>query len=385
VVAEVALAVLLVGGAGLVTRSFLLMRRVDPGFQTEGVLAVQLTAPSSRYPARDDVLTFQERLLAALEARAGIERAGIVEQLPLAGSSWSSQFQAEGWPPERIGFEILHRRADAGYFDALGISLLRGRMFGTADGPDDERVVVINETFAQEHFPGEDAIGQRVAFDRAATADSRWFRIVGVVADQSQVSPAVATRAEVFENRVQDWGRSGWIVLRTAGEPLSLLPTVREALRELDPEIPLTRVRPLHEVWRASMEREEFILTLLSSFGLLALVLATVGVYGVIAQATRARTREIGIRVALGAESGQVRRLILGQGVALTSAGVGIGVLALLGVGRLLSGLLFGVAPSDPATLVGVALLLLTTALVASLIPAQRATRVDLVRSLSGD
>ncbi len=158
VATEVALALLLVVGAGLMVRSFWLLRDVDPGFQVEGTLAVQLTVPSTRYAERDQVLAFYDQLTEALEGRPGIERAGTVGHLPLAGQSWSSQFQAEGWPPDRVGFEIVHRRADPGYFEALGIPLVRGRMFDSSDGPEAPLVVVVNETFAREHFPGEDPL-----------------------------------------------------------------------------------------------------------------------------------------------------------------------------------------------------------------------------------
>jgi putative ABC transport system permease protein len=382
-VAEVALAVLLVGGAGLVTRSFLLIRDADPGFQRESTLAVQLTVPTGRYAAPADVLAFQDRLLEALEARPEITRAGTVEHLPLDGTSWSSQFQAAGWPPERVGFEILHRRTDRGFFEAMGTPLLRGRMYDERDGPDAPPVVLINETFAREHFPGEDPLGQRIAFDRTATATSRWYEIIGVVRDQAQVSPALAPRAEVFEHRLQSVGRSQWIVMRVAGAPETAVPVVRTVLGELDPTIPLTRVRPLQEVWRSSMAREEFVLTLMSAFGALALILSTIGVYGVVAQAARRRTREMGIRMALGAGARQVQLLVLRQGLGLAVAGVLLGVLGMLAGGGVLRGLLFGVAPNDPATLAAVGGLLAATVLLACWVPAWRATRVDLVRSLT--
>jgi putative ABC transport system permease protein len=375
--------VLLVGGAGLVTRSFLLIRDADPGFQRMSTLAVQLTVPTARYAAPADVLAFQDRLLEALEARPEISRAGTVEQLPLNGQSWSSQFQAAGWPPERVGFEILHRRTDRGFFEAMGTPLLRGRMYDERDGPGAPPVVLINETFAREHFPGEDPLGQRIAIDRAATASSTWYEIIGVVADQAQVSPAVAPRAEVFEHRLQSVGRSQWIVMRVDGAPETAVPVVRAVLKEMDPTIPLTRVTPLQDVWRSSMAKEEFILALMGAFGALALVLSTIGVYGVVAQAARRRTREMGIRMALGAGARDVQLLVLRQGFAMAGAGVLLGVVGMLAAGGALRGLLFGVAPNDPATLAAVGGLLAATALFACWVPAWRATRVDLVRSLT--
>ncbi|HEX6133843.1 MAG TPA: ABC transporter permease [Longimicrobiales bacterium] len=382
VTVEVTLALLLTMAAGLVMRSFLLMRSVDPGFRTEGVLAVQITAPSARYPGRDEVLAFQDRLAAALEARPDIERAGFVARLPLDGPSWSSQFQARGWPPDRIGFEILHRRADAGYFDVLEIPLVRGRMFEPRDRGDAPLVVLINETFAREHFPGEDPIGQRIAFDRAADERSTWYEIIGIVADQHQLSPGVPARAEVFEHRYQDWWRGAWVVMRTRAEPMSVLPTVRAALREIDPLVPIAEAQPLRDVWRASMAREEFILVLLGAFGVVALLLATVGVYAVTAQAARRRTREIGIRMALGARSADVITLMLRHSLVMVGAGLAAGLALSLVANRALGSVLYGIAPNDPVTTVIVVLVLSAVAAVASYVPARTATSVDPVRSL---
>lgn len=385
VAVEVALALLLVVGAGLMVRSFWHLYQVDPGFRPEGVLGVKLAVPSARYHGRADVLAFWDRFQEALEARPGIERAGLVGHLPLAGTSWSSQFQAEGWPPDRVGIEILHRRADRGYFEALEIPLVRGRLFERTDGPDDPLVVVINEAFASEHFPGEDPIGQRIAYDRMATPESTWYEIVGIVGDQQQVSPRLPARAEVFENRNQDWAREAWVVVRTSGEPLSSLGTVREALRELDPLIPVARVRPLREVWRASLAQEELILALLGVFGLVALLLASVGVYGVTAQAARRRTQEMGIRMALGAAGRDVLRLMLRQGLGVVGVGLAVGLLASLAATRVLTSFLFGVAPTDPGTLVAVAGLLAGSAASACYLPARRAAAEDPLKSLRAE
>jgi predicted permease len=385
VAAEVAIALLLVIGAGLMMRSFSLIRRVDPGFRMDGALGVQFTVPTSRYPERDHVLALYDRLLEALEARPGIARAGTVAQLPLNGTVWSSQFQARGWPPERVGFEILHRRADRGYFEALDIPLIRGRMFGPGDRSDGPRVVLINETFARDHFPGEDPVGQSITYDRAATEQSRWSEIVGVVADQHQTSPAQPARAEVFEHRDQDWGRNNWVVLRTDGDPLRAMPAVREVLREMDPLIPIAQTQPLREVWKQSMVREEFILTLLAAFGVMALVLATVGVYAVTAQAARTRTREIGIRMTLGARRPAVLAMMMRQSLTVVGLGLAAGLGMALLATRALASVLYGIAPTDPPTLAGVVILLAIAAAVAGWIPARRATRVDPAHSLRID
>lgn len=382
VVAEVGLALLLVIGAGLMIRSFLLMRDVEPGFRIDDVLAVEVSVPSSRYEERAAVLAFQDQLIEALEARPGIERAGFVAQLPLNGTSWSSQLHAEGWPADRVGFEILHRRTDAGYFEALGIPLLRGRMLDTRDGQDAPYVVVVNETFVREHFPDEDPIGRRIAYDREPGPESTWYEIVGIVGDQHQESPARPVRAEVFESRYQDWARGNWIVMRTTTDPLSILPTVRTVLHELDPLIPISRARTMRDVWRASMAREEFILTLLTVFGALALLLAMVGVYGVTEQAARRRTREIGIRVALGARAQDVLQLMLRQTLVVIGIGLAVGLAVALFATRALRSLLYGIAPNDPATLIAVLAGFAVIACVACWVPARRAMGRDPVASL---
>ena len=385
VTAEIALALLLVVGSGLMVRSFVLLRSVDPGFQTQGIAAVRFSIPSARYPNRDQVLAFYDQFIEALEARPGIERVGTTQQLPLAGTGWSGSFQAETWPPDRVGIEIVHRRADTDYFEAVGTPLIRGRLFRPTDGPDDPLVVVINETFAREHFPGEDPIGQRIANSRAATPESTWYEIVGIVGDQHQASPAIAPRAEVFENRNQDWGRDSWVVVRGEGRAEGLIPTVRNVLREMDPLIPIARVETLRDVWSRSMAREEFVLTLLTIFGVVALLLASVGVYGVTAQAARRRTQEIGIRMALGAAAPDVLKMMLHQGAAVIGIGLALGLIAALASTRALSSLLYGVEPTDPVTLATVVLLLGGVALLACYVPARRATRVDPATSLRAE
>lgn len=377
VVVEVALALLLVMGAGLMLRSVWLLRDVDPGFQTEGVVALQFGVPSSRYQNRDQVLAFYDRFATELESRPGVRRVGTVGRLPLDGTSWSSQFKAAGWPEERVGLEILHRRADEGYFAALGIPLLRGRMFDQRDRAGSPLVVVVNETFVREHFPGEDPLGQRIAYDRAPDSTSSWYEIVGIVGDQRQESPGQVARAEVFENRNQDWGRTVWTVVRAEGDPSMALAQARAVLKELDPLIPVAEARTLVEVWRHSMTRESFMLTLLFGFGAVALLLSAVGVYGVAAQAARRRSREIGIRMALGADIPRVIQMMLRESLGLVAFGLLLGTAASFALAGVLRSMLYGIAPGDPPTLVAVVLVLAGAALLASWLPARRATRLS--------
>ncbi|MEM7415252.1 MAG: ABC transporter permease [Gemmatimonadota bacterium] len=389
VATEIALALVLTLGAGLMIRTFAEMRSVDPGFSPEGLVAVQFTVPSTRYQNRDEVLAFYNEMIESLEARPGIVSAGTVGQLPLAGTSWSSQLKADTWGPDRVGYEVLHRRADADYFETVETPLLRGRLFDGRDGPEDPLVIVINEAAAEQYFPGEDPVGQRVAYDREPTPESNWYEIIGIVGNQHQESPKVEPRAEVFENRDQDWGRSSWVVVRGGGEVDGLVPQIREVLGEMDSMIPIARTRVLRDVWRTSMAREEFLLQLLSVFGAVALALASVGVYGVTAQAARRRTQEIGIRMALGAAKEDVVRMMIRQGAAVVAVGLVVGValtmLTTTALASVLDPMLFGVRPTDPATLVTVVALLSGLAVLASYLPARRAAVVDPVSSLRAE
>jgi putative ABC transport system permease protein len=385
VAAEVGLALLLVAGAGLTVRSYLLLRDVDPGFRTGGTAAVHFLIPPGSHPSREEVLAFQDAFLERVRALPGVEAAGSAGHLPLDGTGWSSQFQAEGWPAERVGFEVLHRRADAGYFEALGIPLLQGRMFGSGDGPEASPVVLVNRSFVDRHFPGEDPVGERIANDREAAsrpAEHTWYEIVGVVGDQHQTSPAEPPRPEIIEHRSQDWNRGNWVVFRTEGDPLDAVPAIREILRSLDATIPLGEVRSLREVWTRSMARERMVLTLLGVFGVTALLVAAVGVYAVTAQAARARTREMGIRMALGASASRVVGTMVRQGLTVVGAGLGLGLLGVVPAGRALRGFLYGVGPGDPGTLVAVVAVLAAVAAVACYLPARRVTAADPVRAL---
>ncbi len=379
---EVALAVMLVAGAGLMARTAMGLRNVDVGFRSDHVLALQVTTPSARYQDRDAVLAFQDRFIEALEATPGIERAGTIGQLPLSGMSWSSQFKAEGWPAEKVGSQIVHRRADQGYFEALGVPLRRGRLLEPRDRGDAPFAVVVNETFAKRFFADEDPIGKRIAYDREPTPQSTWYEIVGVVGDQHQVTPGRVPEPEVFESRSQDWARTVWVVMRTNMEPMSVVPSVRAVLREIDPAIPIAKVRTLDEVRRTSMAREDSVLGLFTAFGGLALVLAAVGVYAVAAQSARQRTREIGIRLALGATAGDIARLVLGRGVVSVAVGLAVGLGATVAASRALESLLYGVEATDVRTIASVAVLLLGVGVIACWIPARWATRIDPVRSL---
>jgi len=385
VAAEVGLAVLLTVGAGLMLRSFVSLRAQDPGFRIEGVLGVTFSIPDARYPERDQVLALQERFVAELEGRPGIQRVGVTRALPMEDIGWSGQTRARGWPDERVIEEMRHRAAGPGYFEALDIPLISGRMFGPDDGPDSPLVVLINEAAAQQYFAGEDPVGQFITNNRVVTEDSRWFEIIGVVGDQHQLNPGTPPWPEIYENPRQDWTRSPWMAIRVEGDPLNAVPAVRSVLSELDPEIAVAEMRTQRDVWRASMAEEELVLVLLGTFGLTALLLSVVGVYGVTAQAARSRTQEIGVRMALGAVREDVVGLMLRQGMVPVAIGLAVGIGASLMASRALGAFLHGVEPNDPTTMGVVVLVLGGAAAIASLVPAARAARVDPVESLRSE
>lgn len=399
VATEVALTVVLLVGAGLMVRTARSLHAVDPGFQTEGVVAAEITVPVQRYEDGGRTIALQDRLVRTLEPRPGVEAAGIVGGLPLTGPGWSSQFKAEGWPADRVGWNVVHRRAGRGYFDALDIPLVRGRHLSAGADSTVPLEVVVNETFVREHFPGEEPIGIRIAYDEEPTESSNWYEIVGVVGDQHQVSPGQSPRAEIFEHRRQDWGRTVWVVIRMAdraptgsgraasgaGRTEAAFATLRSVIEDVDPLLLPERMRSLDEVRLASMERERTVLALLAGFGVAALLLAAVGVYGVTAQLVRRRRREIGIRMALGAARRRVRGMVIGQGMASAAVGLGLGLTAALALTRVMESILYGVRPTDPWTMTVVALVLGGVVLAASWIPARRAARTDPVETLKTD
>jgi putative ABC transport system permease protein len=382
VMAEVALALLLVTGAGLLTRSLWRLARVDSGFDSENVLSFALSLPSASYPDGERVTAFFDAALARMRALPGVLSAGATTSLPLTGPRWGSDFTTEGWGPDRFGTEVHHREIAPGYLETLRVRLVRGRAFDSRDRPDAPLTVLINETLARRYYEGEDPIGKRITFDRVPEAGSVWRTIIGVVAPERQLGMAREPLPEFLAPLAQDWSRTQYLVLRTAGDPRLLLPAVRSEVGRLDASLPLFDVRTLAEVRSASFARERFVMALFGLFAALALLLTLVGVYGVSAQAAKARTREIGIRMALGAQRGSVQRMIVGQGMRLVAGGLALGLAGALAAGRFMRSLLVGVAATDAATYVAVCALLTLSALLASWLPARRAARVDPVVAL---
>ena len=391
VIGEVAIALLLAVGAGLLVRSFQQLRRVDPGFSPAGVLAVSITLPGMRYDSLHKVVAFHNALLDRLDALPEIDGAALVGQLSLNGASWSSDLIAAGRAADDFRTEVLHREISPDYFRTVSVPVIRGRAFTDADRAGAPNVVVINDVLARAYFRDQDPIGQRVAFDRRADSTSTWRTIVGIVGSEHQESLATPARPEVFAPLAQDPRPGAWLVVRrrcadpSSCDPSTLAPVIRGVVAAMDPLLALGAPRTLSSVHADSLARQRFLMTLLLAFAGVGLVLAVVGVYGVLAHVARRRSREMGIRIALGAQGSQVRWLVVRHGLRLTLIGLALGTLATLGATRAMSGLLYRIAPTDPTTIIGVALVLAVTSVIASWLPAVAASRADPAIALRGD
>ena len=374
---EVALAALLVVAAGLMVRSLDRLRRIDTGVDMTGVLTFQVRPSVTVYPdgpARARfALAFEERL----SSLPGVEAVGASRGLPLTGYGWSSDFTIDRWEPDRFGIEVRHREATGGYFTALRVPLREGRLFDARDSLEGAPVpVVVNQAFVDRYFPNESPVGRRVVFDRVPTERSHWYPIVGVVANERK-DPLKPPVPEIIGHLRGDVPGTLTFVVRTSAPPSSLIAPVRAALAEFDREAPLLEPRTMAEVAAASRADTRFVMTLFTIFASIALTLAAIGVYGVASQAARARTREVGIRLALGGTgSGIVRALVL-RAARFTVAGLAVGIVASLAAGRLLETLLFDVQPHDPLTLVAVVAIIGGVAIGASFWPTWRSVRVD--------
>ena len=380
VVAEIAIAIVLLTGAGLVLRSFANLLSVDPGFRSANVLTLNLAAPPARYPDTAARLAFNQRVFDAIRALPGVQAAGSAEVMPLTGNVWSVPFDRADRPVpagERAP-DVGWQAATSGYFTALGIPLIEGRLFSTTqDGPDAPVVVIISEAIRDRFFDGQSAVGRRVRLgdDEA--------EIVGVVGSIRRGALTDAPWSDMYFSQEQAPDTAMNLFIRTSGDPAALIPALRAAMREVDPAIVTRAARTLDDVAQESVQVTRLALWLLGLFALTALALAAVGIYGLMSYAIRQRMRELGTRVALGATPGSILRLVLGSGAKIAAIGTGVGLLASFLAGRAIQGLLFSTAPSDPAVLVGASALLGVTAMLACYLPARRASRVDPAQTLS--
>jgi putative ABC transport system permease protein len=372
VIAEMALAVVLLTGSGLLIRSFIELTHVNPGFQPERAISFRVTMQGQRYENRDAILGQVYAVLDRVRALPGVSSVGAGTLLPLSGRGALVDFAIGNEPPPPgVNAEIGYASASPEYFRAVGTPLVRGRTFTEADDPQTPLVAVINQAGARQWFPGKDAVGQRVI---AAGAERE---IVGVVADVLQRDPGQAPLAQLYVPLKQRVSRSARIVVRTAGDPLTLVSSIRAEVRALDPNLPVAELNPMTELVSTSMARPRFYTSLLTLFAAVALALAAIGIFGVLSYTVAQRSREISIRMALGAPSAGVVRMIVGRAMLLAVAGLGVGLLCAVGLGRLLRSQLFGVSVVDPVTLVAVVGVLAASAAVASWLPARRAASVD--------
>ena len=382
VVSEIVCSVVLLGGAGLLIRSFADLKQVNPGFRADRVLTMQLTLPETRYSGWN-VAAFYRRLLGRLEALPAVKDAGIARNLPLSGADASLNFTIENRPVVASADQprAKYRSASAGYFAALGIPLVRGRYFNASDGEKTSGVAVINNTMARRFWPGEDPVGQRIkpGFD-----DSNWCTIVGVVGDVKHAGLDAAVNPEAYYLYLQTPPMlmtfvegTMTLVLRTSGDPEAMVAAVRGEVRKMDASLAVFNVHTMEDLMNGSIAEQRFRALLLGTFASVALILAGIGIYGVIAYSVAQRTNEMGVRMALGAERSDVLRLVVGHGALLAGIGICIGLAIALAVMQAISRLLFGVNARDPLTFAIAALAIFAVAVAASYFPARRATRVD--------
>jgi predicted permease len=387
VVVEIALAVVLVVGAGLMVRSLSALNRIDLGFNPDQVLTMRLAVPTTRYDTPERVVTFYRSLLERVRALPGVQAAGAVRVLPLATTIGDYGLDIEGYE-ETPGANAKGdwQIASDGAFEAMGMRLVRGRWFTAADTSQSQPVAVINETLARQYFKDGRAVGGRL---RVGNMKNPWAVVVGIVADERHNGVTGLVKEKFYIPHSQ-WHvvtggnliRNAFVVVRTAGDPMSLASRVRSEVRDLDPTLPVANVRPMTEVVSAALATPRLTGFLLGAFAAIALVLAAVGIYGVLAYLVSRRTHEIGIRMAIGADRAEVMKLILGHGLRLTGVGLATGLAGALALARLLQTVLYEVRSTDPGTYAVVILVLLAAALLASALPALRAMRVDPVTAL---
>ncbi|HVT58510.1 MAG TPA: ABC transporter permease [Thermoanaerobaculia bacterium] len=384
-VSQVALALVLVTGAGLLIRSLVRAREADPGFRPENVLAFALSLPAAQYPQASQTITFYERLLARLAATPGVAAAGAGSDLPTQ-SAWTRLYIVDGKPAASGAAQPhdAHTLVLGGYLDALGIRLIRGRSFSRDEMEGKAHVVLISDSIACRYWAGEDPVGKRLAWGSAPAADTAWLTVVGVVTDVKDGALDLAPHDHTFEPYRQSCGGANEflcgsldVVLRTRVEPASLAAAVRREVGALDPLLPVAGLRTMERIVSGSIAPRRFHTFLLGLFAAAALLLAALGVYGVLAYNVTQQTHDIGVRMALGARRGDVLRMVLGHGMSLALWGAGLGFCAALALTRLLASFLYGVAATDPPTFAGVAVLLAAVALLACYVPAHRATRVE--------
>ena len=378
VVAEMALAVILLTGSGLLIRSFIELTRVNPGFQPEGAMAIRVTLQGDLYKGGDQIRNRVDEIEDRLRALPGVTAVAVGTVLPLGGLGALLDFAVDGAPPPPpdVNQEIAVANVSPDYFRAIGAPLQRGRFFTALDHAKAPQVALLNEAGARRWFPNQDPIGRRVLSGGGAPHE-----IVGIVRDVLQRNPGQPAVPQMFKPFAQRTSRSVRVIVRAQGDALALAPAVRDQIRALDPNLPLADVVPLNEMVSRSIARPRFYTSLLTLFAAVALALSATGIFGVMSYTVAQQSKEIGIRMALGARTADVLRSVVGRAVMLAGLGVVAGVIAALGLGRMIRTQLFGVEVFDPITLASVVVVLIGTATIASLWPARRAAAVDPVKA----
>ena len=380
VISEVAISFILLVGAGLLINSFLHLRNVDPGFRAENVLTMKIVLPEARYPDKGRRSVFYDALIRRVENLPGVTSAAVVTDVPLTNSGNSVGVSIEGRAdpaPDRIPI-VITRMISSRYFKVMSIPLLKGRELNEGDKAESQPVAVISETTARLFWPAEDPLGKRIRVGSGPNNSNPWLLIVGVVKDVRQYELGVEPKPQMYLPHAQnEFFYPCALVVRTNVNPLSLAEAVRRTVWEIDKDQPVSDISSMEEVVSESVARQRFSMLLLGVFASLALILAAVGIYGVMSYTVAQRTREIGIRMALGAQRGDVLRLTVGQGLRLVSVGVLIGLAAAFVLTRVMASLLFGVSPTDLTTFITISVVLISVAALASYLPALRATKVD--------
>ncbi|HEY9285305.1 MAG TPA: ABC transporter permease [Pyrinomonadaceae bacterium] len=377
VVSEVALSLVLLVGAGLLIRSFGRVQKVEPGFVPQGVLSMRLSSAGTSY-AGERSLTFYEELLGRVRALPGVEAAGTASILPLGGGIGWGSITIEGYVPTTGQSQIQadQRTASEGYFEAMKVPLVAGRFFGAHDTKESAPVAIVDEHMARTYWPGADPVGKRIKRG-GADGDAPWLTVVGVVASVKQYALDADSRVTLYVPQRQSPSGTMYVVARTSGDPAAAAASVAREVRAMDASVPIYDIKTMEQRLSESLARRRFAMSALGLFALVALLLAAVGIYGVMSYSVAQRQHEIGIRMAMGAQRRDVVWLVVGQGMVLAAAGVALGLAGALGLTRLMTGLLFGVTATDPVTFGGVALLLGAATLLACYLPARRATKVD--------
>jgi putative ABC transport system permease protein len=376
VISEVALSLVLLIGAGLMVRSFVEMLRADLGIKPENVLALQVSLPKETYEDKSKQLAFYDQLQTRVRSLPGVVKAGAVNIVPFSSGNQSSNFQIVGRPPFTQGQEpdAQIRVATPEYFEAIGTALRRGRLFNAQDDANAARVILINEAFARRFLPSQEPIGQRLNF---GGSEKETQEIIGVVADVKNDDLDEAVDPIAYSPYAQNVWLSMNLVVRATQDPTRLASAVRSEVQALDPNLPVSNIKPVRQMIDERISPKRLMTYILGVFALIALLLASVGIYGVMSYAVTQRTREIGVRMALGAQAVDVLKLVIKNGMTMALVGVAIGLAGAYALTRLLANLLFKVTPTDLVTFAAVSISLIVVALIACYVPARRATKVD--------